>query len=160
MEQSEERVFRHYGEADFDECLALFDANCPEFFAPSERLDYEAFLASHPPGYQVVRVGEKMVGAFGFESGANQDRGRLGWILVNPTLHREGLGREMLAKIRQEAEVRGVKTLDIAASHKSCNFFARFGAIEVQRIPNGWGPGMHRVEMEWFLERTASVPAP
>lgn len=25
-------------------CLALFDANCPEFFEPNERADLEAFL--------------------------------------------------------------------------------------------------------------------
>ena len=36
--------FRAYQPADREACLALFDENCPAFFAPNEREDYEAFL--------------------------------------------------------------------------------------------------------------------
>ncbi len=37
-------TFRPYQTADREACLGLFDANCPEFFAPNERADYVAFL--------------------------------------------------------------------------------------------------------------------
>lgn len=144
-------TFRTYTKSDLEECLALFDANCPEFFAPSERLDYEAFLALEPPGYKVAVGGGEMLGAFGFEAAAHSSRGRLGWILVHPSAQRTGLGSQMLTEIRREAESRGISVLDIAASHRSCLFFAHFGAVELKRTQNGWGPGMHRVEMEWFL---------
>ncbi|MCH9651326.1 MAG: GNAT family N-acetyltransferase [Deltaproteobacteria bacterium] len=151
-------IFRPYTKSDLEECLALFDANCPEFFAPSERLDYEAFLALEPPGYKVVVAGDEMLGAFGFEAAANSSRGRLGWILVHPSAQRTGLGSQMLTEIRQEAEARSISVLDIAASHRSCTFFAHFGAVELQRTENGWGPGMHRVEMEWFLGEAREPP--
>jgi hypothetical protein len=38
--------------------------------------------------------------------------------------------------------------LDVAASQHSAPFFARFGARELARTDDGWGPGMHRVDME------------
>jgi hypothetical protein len=50
----------------------------------------------------------------------------------------------IVAELRRSTGV----TLRISASHKSAPFFAKFGARERDRIPNGWGPGMHRVEME------------
>ena len=40
------------------------------------------------------------------------------------------------------------RPVSIAASHKSAPFFARFGARIVETTPDGWGPGMHRVDME------------
>ena len=46
-------------------CMALFDANCPQFFAPNERDDYLSFLKSQPIGYQVCLSNDEVVGAFG-----------------------------------------------------------------------------------------------
>ena len=37
-------TFRSYVSTDKSVCLKLFDANCPEFFAPNERVDYAEFL--------------------------------------------------------------------------------------------------------------------
>ena len=36
--------FRGYRPPDESACLALFDENCPAFFAPNERDDYLVFL--------------------------------------------------------------------------------------------------------------------
>ncbi|WP_242112849.1 hypothetical protein [Luteimonas aquatica] len=53
----------------------------------------------------------------------------------------------------------GRPTLHISASHKSAPFFARFGALETARVPDGWGPGMHRVEMRLASDQDApSLP--
>ena len=46
-------------------CLALFDANCPEFFAPNERDDFAAFLKDEPDGYTVVESDGALVAAYG-----------------------------------------------------------------------------------------------
>ena len=48
--------FAPYADGDREACLALFDANCPTFFAPNERADYAAFLDQCPPDYQVCRL--------------------------------------------------------------------------------------------------------
>lgn len=131
-------------------CLAVFDANCPEFFAPNERADYEAFLDDEPTGYEVCLVEGAVVGAFGlFDAGPG--RGRLNWILLDPRRKGLGIGTAAMERVQGQARERGIAVIEIAASHKSAGFFARFGAVEVRTTSDGWGPGMHRVDMELWL---------
>ncbi len=59
-----------------------------------------------------------------------------------------GLGSAIMAHVLEKARRSGMRILRIAASHKSAPFFARFGAETVAETPNGWGPGMHRIDME------------
>ncbi len=49
-------TFSPYSLDDQEICLALFDTNCPEYFAPSERSDYENFLSFNPSGYELCSV--------------------------------------------------------------------------------------------------------
>jgi hypothetical protein len=47
--------------------------------------------------------------------------------------------------------------VDIAASQKSAAFFARFGAVTLKVVDNGWGTGMHRIDMELPLTPDSSL---
>lgn len=130
-----------------DGCLALFDRNCPQFFAPVERNAYADFLQEISAGYRVGLSGGAIVCAYGLEPGA-PGRVRLRWVLVDPSLHRQGIGRSMLYACIADARSRGARVIDIAASQKSAPFFARFGADKVGCVRDGWGAGLHRVDME------------
>lgn len=137
--------FRAWEPGDRAACLALFDANCPRYFAANERSDYEAFLDARPAGYEVCLIEGRIAGAFGVlqtESGPC-----LRWILLAPARQGQGLGRAIMNRAISSADARQSGSLRIAASHESAPFFARFGAREISRIPDGWGPGMHRVDM-------------
>jgi len=142
--------FRVYRPADREACLRLFDANCPAFFAPNERADYLAFLDAEAADYEVCLSGDRLVGAFGLSPGAPEERS-LRWILLHPELHGHGLGSAIMTRVLSVARDAGVRRLRIAASHRSSPFFARFGAQVVATTPDGWGPGMHRVDMELAL---------
>jgi GNAT superfamily N-acetyltransferase len=147
-------------------CLEVFDANCPESFAPNEREEYAAFLDDTPGGYEVCLVDGAVAGAFGLIEeagrpgpGAEAPAGsglRLHWILIDPAIQGRGVGTAMMTRVVEAARARiasgeapdtSVRVVDIAASHRSAPFFARFGAEEVRRTEDGWGPGMHRVDM-------------
>ena len=132
-------------------CLKLFDLNCPGFFAPNERSDYETFLNGSHNGYRVVRLDHAVVAAFGFRVQKKTGRGLISWIMVSPEVKDQGIGSEIMTWVREEARQQNVSIVDIAASHLSAPFFSRFGAMEIETIPNGWGPGMHRVNMEWLV---------
>lgn len=132
-------------------CLRLFDLNCPAFFAPNERSDYETFLKGPNKDYRVgIRKG-KVVAAFGFQVHKRTGRGRISWIMVSPEGKGKGVGSVMMAWVRQTARLQDASVVEIAASHLSAPFFSKFGAMETTRIPHGWGPGMHRVNMEWAV---------
>jgi GNAT superfamily N-acetyltransferase len=130
--------------------LALFDANCPEYFALNERSDYAQFLDARLDNYNVCLLGDSVVGAYGLyplpEGGA-----ALHWILLSPSVQGRGLGSAIMTRVISEMKRSGHSFLRISASHKSAPFFARFGAIELSTVVDGWGPGMHRVEMQLSL---------
>ena len=138
--------FRAFTATDTTACLALFDANCPEYFAPNERADYRAFLDAMPDGYEVCELDGAIVGAYGVHA-IDDDNAALHWILLAPAAQGHGLGAAIMSRTVRTLEQRGHRTLHISASHKSAPFFARFGAVEDARIIDGWGPGMHLVEM-------------
>lgn len=144
--------FIEYTEHQAVACLKLFDLNCPDFFAPNERSDYERFLDISPNGYWVVRLDDQaVVAAFGFRVQKKTGRGLISWIMVSPEASNKGIGSEMMAWVRHKALQQNASIIDIAASHLSAPFFSRFGAVEIETLPNGWGPDMHRVNMEWMV---------
>lgn len=136
-------------------CLAIFDANCPENFAPNERNDYTKFLEDSPEGYEVCEVSHSVAAAFGLVA-ASDVAARLVWIMIDPRVQGHGLGRIIMQRIMARSAAIGADRIHIAASHKSESFFARFGAVVIDRTEDGWGPGMHRVDMTLEL---ASLPA-
>lgn len=138
-------AFRPFQTGDTSACLALFDANCPEFFAPNERADYADFLASEPAGYEVALDSDRIVAAFGVL--VENAEPHLRWILVAPAAQGRGLGTGILQRAVSAAQTHASAVLRIAASHRSEPFFQRAGATRVQFHPDGWGPGMHRVDM-------------
>jgi GNAT superfamily N-acetyltransferase len=143
-------VFAAYSDKNFGACMGLFDANCPKYFAPNERADYAAFLGAVGPRYTVVEGEERILAAFGVLGGA-LGRAHLNWILVAPEAHGGGIGRAMMAEAARRAKAMNARVVDIGASQFSAPFFARFGAVEVARTQHGWGPDMHKIDMEWVL---------
>jgi GNAT superfamily N-acetyltransferase len=139
--------FEPYAPACNAACLALFDRNCPAFFAPRERSDYADFLTTVDGSYQVVLADEAVIAAFGVALVAPQ-RARLRWIVIDPAWQGRGIGRAMMDAATEAARALGATALEIAASHKSAPFFARFGAQTVAFVRDGWGADMHRVDMQ------------
>lgn len=143
--------FTPYQASHFDNCLALFDANCPDFFAPNERADYAEFLEKAPDGYFVSTVNNEIAGAFGLIDENISRRRRLNWIMINPNQQGNGLGRAIMNYVIDQAKVTNTSIIDIAASHLSAAFFERFGGQCVLYTEHGWGSDMHRLDMELKL---------
>lgn len=141
--------FLPYGHDAHEECIALFDENCPAYFAPVERADYEAFLSAGPPGYTRCELDGETVAAFGLDAVGGPGRGRLAWIMVSTRSQGRGVGAAMMREVSTRAASQGIDTVAIAASHLSAPFFARYGATVIRETVDGWGPGMHRIDMEW-----------
>jgi GNAT superfamily N-acetyltransferase len=143
-------MFRAYCDADNDDCTSIFDANCPEFFAPNERKDFVAFLEVGSGGYEVCEIEGKVCGAFGlFADG--KDVKALNWIMIDPEAQGSGVGSAIMARIIGLGRRSESRMIRIAASHKSAPFFARFGATTISSTKDGWGRGMDRVDMELVL---------
>ncbi len=143
-------TFRNYTSGYLEDCLELFDANSPEYFSPNEKADYEQFLRSGSQQYELCCVGEQIAGAYGL-SGQDTIYRNLNWIMLNPRWHGIGIGATIMERAIYEARREKVQVIHIAASHKSAGFFEKFGAHRHSFQENGWGKGMHRVDMELEL---------
>ena len=143
-------AFRPYVEADLKTCLSMFDANCPEYFAPNERVDYLQFLDTCPADYELCEVSGKVMGAFGVFDREGEEKD-LNWILLDPNSQGQGLGSSIMTRVATSARDSGANVVHIAASHKSAPFFAKFGAKLTLVTDHGWGADMHRVDMELYL---------
>lgn len=128
-------------------CLALFDLNCPQYFAINEYDDYASFLDEISEGYFVCFQDENLVGAFGLCQ-SNNSQWNINWILINPTFQGAGIGRVMMHKVMQLAVECKIENINIAASHLSAPFFTKYEAVKMEEITDGWGVGMHRINMK------------
>lgn len=90
----------------------------------------------------------EVVAAFGLIDAGLPGRRRINWILVAPHTQGRAIGAAMMHDAVRQARAAGALMIDIAASHKSAAFFEKFGARAVRFARDGWGPGMHRVDME------------
>ena len=138
-----------YQRSDRHLCMALFDRNCPQFFAHEERVEYEQFLDADPLNYWLVGQPEDPMACYGLsieggEAGIN-------WIMVDPFSHRRGLGRAMVERALLMFAEHNASQLNVATSQHAVSFFERFGLIEISRTLHGWGLGMHRIDMTMSL---------
>lgn len=133
-------------------CMTLFQQNCPEYFAPNEQQDFAEYLLRQGNEYCLYKQNGTTVGACGYHLEKNARTARINWIMVAKPYYHSGAGshimRDMIARIRTCCEV---QRIHISASQHSAPFFARFGATEEKTIKNGWGDGMHRIEMNITL---------
>jgi GNAT superfamily N-acetyltransferase len=146
-------TFRPYIAADRAACLALFAANTPEWFAPQEYEQFEAFLDDAPAGYFVMLAGNgALAGAGGIEIEAARGVGWLTWGMVDPARHGQGLGRALLEyrleRLRAELSVSRVC---IDTSQLAAPFYEKYGFTTQRIIPDGYAKGLHRHEMELRL---------
>ncbi len=96
----------------------------------------------------VCREGGEIVAGFGLDDEHGPSGLSLSWMMVEPSRHGQGWGRRMMDDVLQLWQGSNALVLEISASHLSAEFFARCGAHELSREIDGWGPGMHRVDME------------
>jgi GNAT superfamily N-acetyltransferase len=148
-------TFRPYRRDDESACLAIFDANCPAFFAPNERAEYEAYLDSVPDSYEVCEVDGRVRGGFGIAD-AGDGASVISWILLSPEVQGMGIGSKVMNRVVRKSRQWDAKLVRIATSPKAADFFARFGAVRQSTTKNGWGPDMDRVDMELPLAPQSS----
>ena len=134
---------------------ALFDSNTPNYFAAIEKPDFLGFVDDLPGPYFVL---ESLAGeALGCGGYARQPKApsvaALCWGMVRGDLHGRGLGQRLLTeRLTRIAADPAFKTVDIQTTQHSQGFFARYGFVQTAHVPDGFAPGMDRVDMTLRLD--------
>ena len=138
--------FQKYIASKYEECLELFELNCPAYFAEEERKGYRKFLEHNNDLYLLGYENGSLICCFGITE-HNEDSCSLSWIMVHPKHHKNGFGNEMMAYFISYAKEKNKKTAMISTSQHANSFFKKYGAREIAFIENGLGRGMHKIDM-------------
>ncbi len=139
-------AFRPYCNDDFQACIDIFDANCPEYLAVIERQDYEKFLEDPPKSYEVCEVGGQVIGVFGL-SGDSKIEKRLDWIMVGTKAQGMGVGARIMERVIHQGRKSNTRKVGLATSQKVAPFFEKYGATTISITKDGWALGLDRVDM-------------
>lgn len=159
-------LLRDFEPADTEACMAVFDSNVGDFLHADEREDFAGWLAATQGRYLSLLWGGRVIGCSGYALEATGRAGRpaaelrMIWGLLHREFHGRGLGEFMLL----ERLVRGARELPVNSASlgttpRVASFFERFGFRRIQYIHDGWGAGLHRVDMllELREERIAAL---
>ena len=145
-----EIIIREYSSSDYEECLRLFKANTPKYFAEQEVQLFENYLHDGPlPTYFVAKKGDLIVACGGGYYSEELQAGELHWGMVDPAAHRQGFGRMLVLHRVAHLRMLHGSNLSIVSrtSQLTEGFFAKLGFVETKREANHWGPGLNLVEM-------------
>jgi len=144
---------RKYQTADLDGCLTLFDSNTPKFFAPHERAEFAEFLATGTdPYFVVVDDHGQILGCGGYFVIRARATAILTWGMVSNNLHRQGVGRFLLAaRLQRICQEPNVESVFINTSQHTYGFFEKVGFIVESIVENGFTEGLHEYKMRLLL---------
>ncbi|MVN88019.1 GNAT family N-acetyltransferase [Deinococcus sp. HMF7620] len=130
--------------------LRIFLSNVPDFFLPTERADFETDL-NETPQYLVVEVGGEVVACGGVALEDDMQTGFFVWGMVARERQGQGLGTVLVeARLRLLRDL-GARRVCLDTSQLTAPFYERLGFEVRQRTPEGYGPGLDRLEMERAL---------
>lgn len=139
---------REYQSADREGCLAVLDANTPDYFSPVERETFAAFLDELPGTYLVLVDQGRVVGCGGYIPIPETRDAHTSWGMVHPDYKGRGLGKRLfqarLDAVRERGDADRVR---VVTSPQTESFFAPYGFKVTRREKDGNAPGIDLVEM-------------
>lgn len=146
-------AFRTYTASDRAACLCIFDSNCPDFMHPDERAEFEGWLAHHEGTYLVLEDEGAVMGCGGFVVEQDEPRLTLTWGLVHRAQHGRRRGELLLLeRLVRGAEAGGATHSQLGTAPLTEAFFERVGFRRTGLAPDGWAPGLDRVDMRLELD--------
>ncbi len=88
-------MIRAYSESDKPEVIKLLQLNTPEYFDPSEEIEFIDYLDNKIEDYFVVLRKSKIVGAGGINYFPDENTSRISWDIIHPDFQGKGVGKEL-----------------------------------------------------------------
>lgn len=142
-------IIREYSLRDKAACLTLFDSNVPQYFMPNERNEFIQWLdKTDRAAYYVMIQKEEIVACGGIYVDWDRQATGLAWGMVHHSRHKQGLGK-VLTIHRLETMNEQFPGLDqyLETSQLTEAFYLKFGFETIERIKDGFGPGLDNCKM-------------
>lgn len=141
-----------------EQCLAVFDSNCPEFFLKEERAEFEFWIDNEIKNGNTYWVGFKenqIVACAGIYL-ADEKFGRavypnevgFAWGMVASEHHQSGFGREFsIYRINYLNSHYPDRPVVLRTTQKTYSFFERMGFKVLDCETDGYGEGFDKITM-------------
>ena len=139
---------RNYSPEDMEDVVAVFRSNVPKYFAPEEESGLRDFLNKLTGQYFVVEAEASVIGAGGFALNRDERSVSLCWGMIRSDLLGQGLGSELTRfRITAAREAYRGLSLVISTSQHTSGFYEKLGFSLLDRIANGFAPGIDMCKM-------------
>lgn len=129
--------------------LALFDTNCPFYFAEEERNDFDSYLEHQLELYFVVIENETVLGCGGINF--ENETAIISWDMIHPNEHKKGIGSKLLQhRIDTIKSLDGMTKIVVRTSQHTDGFYEKNGFTLLEVKKNYWAFGfdLYLMEME------------
>ena len=135
------------------QCIGIFESNIPKFFLPKELPACKEYFASIiASNYWVLEHQNEIIASGGI--GIDGHAGRMHYGMVRNDWHKKGIGTRLFEfRLGKLIENPNIATIGLDTCQHNPNFFRRFGFVETSVKENGYGPGLHRIDMELKINR-------
>jgi ribosomal protein S18 acetylase RimI-like enzyme len=142
-------TIRQFNPKDLNRLLYVFRLNVPEYFAPTEEIDFKDYIQQYPDKYFTILCNEVIAGGAGYKVNMKEEAGAISWIFLHPDYLGKGIGEHavnFLLNILKKRE--DVRILRAETSQFGYKFFGSFGFMTVKTEKNYWGKGLDLYRME------------
>lgn len=142
---------RTYHPDDKETLIALFDLNCPQYFATEERADFIRYLDAEIEDYFVVESDGQLVACGGINIQKEKNTGLLSWDIIHPDYQKRGIGKSLVEfRVQHLKEVYRVAEIGVRTAQFTHVFYEKCGFELLEIIPDYWASGYDLYHMKYI----------
>lgn len=145
---------RNYLPSDKENVMAVFDSNCPAYFAPEERVLLENYLDHELEIYAVIESDDRIIGNGGVNTEITEEgrNGIISWGMIHPDFHGMKIGSKLLEwRIEQLKQLPDLQKIIVRTSQLVAPFYAKHGFELKLQKKDFWAKGFDLYQMEIHL---------
>ncbi|WP_282016113.1 GNAT family N-acetyltransferase [Marinifilum flexuosum] len=142
-------MIRPYTNKDRSKLIELLRQNIPEYFAPSEELDFKEYLENEIEDYFVYEEDFEIIGAGGINYFPDEKIARISWDMIDPKHQGKGIGKKLTQhRINHLNDNLNVELIIVRTSQLVCKFYEKMG-FELEKIEKDfWAKGFDLYQMK------------
>ena len=142
-------MIRNYTKKDKSTLIELLRQNTPEYFDPSEEIEFINYLDNELEDYFVYELDFKIIGAGGINYFLEEKSARISWDMVDSKSQEKGIGKKItqhrINHLKRNSEV---ETIRVRTSQYAYKFYGKMG-FELEKIEkNYWAKNFDLYLME------------
>ena len=124
-------MIRAYLTSDKSAVIKLLQLNTPEYFDPSEVVEFTDYLDKKREDYFVVLRKSKIVGAGGINYIPDENTARISWDMIHPEYQGQGVGKELIQyRIGLiKASSKNIELIVVRTTQLTYKFYQKMGFV-------------------------------